>query len=83
MLKSVVESIQNEGGCNAGVKLGKELIKIGKKQGYNPIVVNDGGMEISVDTESIDFSDGAYAYGMDQNDNDVELDLCSGDYTIG
>jgi len=59
-------------------KIIKRMKGIEKKNGYVHMV-DDRGIEVSIDMDSLD---GDYVYGMDQHDNDVEIDLRSGDYNI-
>ena len=62
----------------AVIALIKKMKSLNKKDGYVQMV-DDRGIEVSVDMDSLD---GEYIYGIDQHDNDVEIDLSSGDYTL-
>jgi len=56
----------------------KRMKAVNKKNGYVHMV-DDRGIEVSIDIDSLD---GDYVYGIDQHDNEVEIDLRSGDYVM-
>ena len=72
MLKQIVENL-NEGDSSTV----KKMIKLLKKKGQIEIVMGDTDTWATID----DIDDGV-GYGIDQFDDDIEIDLDKDNYTV-
>jgi len=72
MIREIVENL-NEGDSSTV----KKMIKLLKKKGQIEIIIGDTDTWAVID----DIEDG-FGLGMDQFDNDVEIDLDGGSYSV-